>query len=67
MDEGIWSLIELEELREAAVEAYAWMECEQRDAERRSQKAHRRMEELAEELATFAHGAAGGFAFCKGG
>eukprot|EP01050_Picozoa_sp_SAG11_P021200 SAG11_NODE_3723_length_2260_cov_24.008329_4_plen_64_part_01 len=26
MDEGIWSLIELEELRDAAVEAYAWME-----------------------------------------
>eukprot|EP01050_Picozoa_sp_SAG11_P002740 SAG11_NODE_142_length_14906_cov_8.352333_4_plen_90_part_00 len=51
--EGIWSLLELEEQRDAAVEAYAKMESERREAERRSQKAHARMDELTEELAAF--------------
>ena len=51
--EGIWSLLELEEQRDAAVEWYATMELEWREAERRSQKAHARMDELTEKLAAF--------------
>eukprot|EP01050_Picozoa_sp_SAG11_P051705 SAG11_NODE_29540_length_309_cov_6.090476_1_plen_76_part_01 len=51
--EGIWSLSELEERRDAAVEKYTRMELERREADKSSRQAHARMQKSVEELAVY--------------